>query len=173
MKNEIISFSLFEAVENEPRLSEKVTDILNKQIKNELMSSQIYRGMTCWLEDNGWNDAADYFFKAAQEELTHMDKIYQYLFDKNVHAVVPETDEVKQDFEDIRDVVQTSLEHEIEVTKNWEKISETAQEENDNTTYEFAQWFLKEQTEEEKKYRDFLDKMDLDMPKWRIDELFK
>ena len=49
----IIPFSLFEGVEKEGRLSEKITNILNEQIKNELQSSQIYRGMSCWLDNEG------------------------------------------------------------------------------------------------------------------------
>lgn len=169
----IIPFSLFEGIESEGRLSEKITEILNKQIKRELESSQIYRAMSCWLDNAGWVDAPKYFFKAAQEELVHMDKIYQYLFDRNVLAIVPEIEKVKQEFESIRNVIEESLKHEIEVTKNWEEISKTAKEDGDNTTYEFAQWFLKEQVEEENKFRDILDKMNLDMPKWKIEELFK
>lgn len=169
----IVPFSLFEGIENEHRLSDEITKILNEQIKNELMSSQIYRGMSCYLDDAGWVDAAKYFFKAAQEELVHMDKIYQYIFDRNSVAIVPVTEEVKQKFETIREVVEESLKHEIEVTKNWDDIAEAADKSGDNVTYEFAQWFLKEQVEEENKWRDILDKMNLDMPKWRIDELFK
>jgi len=171
--NKIVPFSLFEAIENEGRLSEGITKILNEQIKHELQSSQIYRGMSCWLDDAGWVDAAKFYFKAAQEELTHMDKIYNYLFDRNVIAIVPTTDEVKQKFETIREVVEDSLKHEIEVSKQWEEISKSAKDENESTTFEFAQWFLKEQVEEENKFRDILDKMNLDMPKYEIDLLFK
>lgn len=173
MKKDIIKFSLFEAIENEGRLTETITNILNDQIKNELMSSQIYRGMSCWLDDKGWVDAPKYFFKAAQEELTHMDKIYNYLFERNVTAKVPTCDEVKQEFESIREVIEESLKHEIEVSKQWEEISKVAKEEDDSTTFEFAQWFLKEQVEEENKFRDMLDRMNLDMPKYEIDEMFE
>lgn len=173
MEKRIVPFSIFEGIENEPRLSKEIAELLNEQIHNELQSSQIYRGMSCWLDDKGWIDAAPNFFKAAQEELVHMDKIYQYLFDRNVKAIVPTCEKVQQDFKDIRDVVETSLKHEIDVTKNWENISDAAEKDGDNTTYEFAQWFLKEQVEEENKFRDILDKMNLDMPKWKIDELFK
>ena len=169
----IIPFSLFEGVENDVRLSEEIVKILNEQIKKELMSSQIYRGMSCYLDNAGWVDAAKYFFKAAQEELIHMDKIYQYIFDRNSVAVVPVTEEVKQKFETIREVVEESLKHEIEISKNWEEIAKAADNTDDNTTYEFAQWFLKEQIEEENKFRDILDKMNLDMPKYEIDKLFK
>lgn len=171
--NKIVPFSLFEGIENEGRLSSGISKILNDQIKNELMSSQIYRGISCWLDNAGWIDAAKYYFKSAQEELTHMDKIYQYLFDRNVIAIVPVTDVVKQNFDNIREVVEESLKHEILVSRQWEEIARIAKEENDSTTFEFAQWFLKEQVEEENKFRDVLDKMNLDMPKYEIDELFK
>jgi len=173
MKKHIKPYKLFESVENEPRLSNELSSILNTQIKNELQSCQIYLGMSCWLDDKGWIGASKYFFKSGTEELEHMKKIYQYLFDRNVLALVPAVGEVQQEFEDIRQIVELSLEHEIGVTANWERISGLAKELNDNTTYEFAQWFLKEQVEEEDKFRDILFKLNLDMPKWKIDELFE
>ena len=163
---------LNEGVEDDKRLSDPIIKILNEQIKNELQSSQIYRGMACWLDDEGWISASKYFFKAGQEELVHMDKIYNYIFDKNCVAKVPTCDEVEQSFKSIRQVVEKSLEHEIEVTKNWEDIAELAKKEGDNTTYQFSQWFLTEQTEEEDKFRDILFKMDKDMPDYEVDELF-
>ena len=99
MKN-VKSFSLFEKanIENESRLSKSIVDILNAQIKNELESSQIYMGMTCWLDDEGWIGASKYYFKSAQEELVHMNKIYKYLFDRNCLAKVPTCDVIKQSF---------------------------------------------------------------------------
>lgn len=169
----IKSFKVFEGIEQEVRLSANVAEILNMQIKNELMSSQIYRGMSCWLDDKGWIGASKYFFKSAQEELVHMDKVYQYLFDRNVVAQVPTTEGVRQEYESIREVLEESLAHEMQVTKNWEVISEVSKKESDNTTYEFAQFFLKEQIEEEEKFRNLLFKLDLNMPEWKTDELFE
>lgn len=175
MKNlkHIVPFSLFEGIEDKGRLSDKITGILNKQIKNELLSSQIYRGMSCWLDDKGWIDASKYFFKSAQEELVHMEKVYQYLFDRNVLAKVPTVEGVKETFKDIRDVLEESLKHEMEVSVQWNDIAKEAKAENDNTTYEFSQWFIKEQVEEEEKFRNFIFKMNLDMPDYEIDDMFK
>ena len=166
------SSAVKERIVDVTRLSESVLAILNDQIKNELHSSQIYRGMSCWLNDAKWPAGTKLFFKYADEELTHMSKIYEYIFDRNCTAVVALCEPVKSDFADIREVVEASLEHEIEVTNNWEGIATLAKEEGDNTTYEFAQWFLKEQVEEEDKFRTILEKMDLDMPKYEIDKLF-
>jgi ferritin len=174
MKSQRIKkFNLFESIEDKERLSKSVSTILNTQIKNELQSSQIYRGMSCWLDDSGWIGASKYYFKTAQEELSHMDKVYEYLFSRNAQAKVPTCVEVKQDFKSIREVLEVSLKHEMTVTKNWEDISDLAKKEGDNTTYEFAQGFLKEQIEEEEKFRNLLYKLDLDMPDWKTDELFE
>ena len=169
----IIKFRAFEGIEEKGRLSDEMTEKLNEQIKNELQSSQIYRAMSCWLDDAGWIDASKFYFKSADEELIHHCKVYEYLFSRNVLAVVPSVDDVDQEFDDIRDVVEKSLEHEIDVTKQWEDISEAADEEGDSTTYEFAQWFLKEQITEEEKFRNTLFKMNLDMPNYEIDKLFR
>ncbi len=76
MKNRIKNYAMFEAIEQSQRLEPNIAKILNDQIKNELMSSQVYRGMSCWLDDKGWIGASRYYFKTAQEELAHMDKVY-------------------------------------------------------------------------------------------------
>jgi ferritin len=160
---------LNEALVDEERLDKSVIEILNKQIKNELNSSQMYRAMSCWLDDQKWPASTKTFFKYADEELTHMSKIYQYLFDRNCKVTVPTCDEQKDDFKDIHELVEAALQHEIDVTKNWEDISELAKDKKDNTTHEFAEWFLKEQIEEEDKMRTIIEKMDLDMPKYEVD----
>jgi ferritin len=160
-------------VERKSRLSQKIVDILNLQIHNELQSSQLYRGMSCWADDKGLPNASNWYFNAASEELKHMEKIYKYLYSRNCKAIVPTCSTVEQEFSGIREVVEKSLEHEIIVSTQWETISNDAKEIGDNTTYEFAQWFLKEQIEEEEKFRNFLFQMDLDMPKWKIEELFQ
>jgi len=161
-----------ESIETKERLKPMVVDILNKQIANELESSQIYRAMSCWLDGNNFVEASKYFFFSAQEELKHMDKIYQYLFDMNCTPIVPEIGKVEQKFKNIREIVEKSLEHEEVVTDNWEEIATVALSENDNTTHEFAEWFNREQIEEMQRFRDIVFKINLDMPDWKIDELF-
>lgn len=166
-------FEQFSGIEDKERLSDSIVKLLNEQIKNELDSSQIYRAMSCWADDQGLPNACAYYFKSAQEELVHMDKIYQYLFDKNCKAVVPVCDKAPDSYKDITEVVQASLDHEITVSENWNDIANLALKEKDNNTYIFSQWFINEQVEEESKFRDMLFHIRLDMPKWKIEELFK
>jgi ferritin len=160
-------------IEQQKRLSESILALLNTQIKNELESSQIYRAMSCWAFDTGWLEAAKYYFKSAQEELKDMDNVYLYVFDKNAKAVTPACPEVPLTYENMRKVVEASLAHEINVTANWKAIADKAMEEKDHDTYALAQGYLKEQIEEENKFRDMLQKMNLKMPDYEIDELFK
>jgi ferritin len=167
------SFSLNENIEYEKRLSQPIIDILNTQIKNELESSQIYKGMSTWLDDKGWVISSKYYYTASQEEITHMDKIYDYLFEKNCKPIVPTIGQIKQDFKDIREVLEESLKHEIIVTKNWENIADLALKEKDNTTYNFSQWFINEQRSEEEKFRNLLFALDKEIPDWYLDENFE
>lgn len=161
------------SIEQKSRLSKSITSILNKQIENELYSSQIYRSFSAWLDDKGWIGGSELFFKYADEELGHMSKIYTYLYEKNSRAIVPNVKNVPQDFSDVRDLVEKALEHEMKVTKNWNEIANKAKGEDDNDTYSFALGYVNEQREEEEKIRNILFSMDLDMPKWKIDEMFK
>ena len=172
LKNKVISESNSK-LEFKQRLQPNIISILNSQIANELQSSQIYRGMACYLDNIGWSNASKYFMKSADEELEHMRKVYNYLFDKNCKAVVPCCKDVQQEFADIRDVLTKSLEHEIVVTSNWENIAKLACDSNDKTTMFFSQWFINEQVEEESKIRELLYLLNLDAPKWKMEEEFK
>ena len=160
-------------VEKKPRLAPDMIAMLNTQIQNEITSSQIYRAMSCWLDENGWVNASKYFFKSADEEMKHMSKVYEYLFDKNCKAMVPPVALVNQQFADFRSIVEAALTHEMLVSKQWDDIAALARSLNDNSTVELALWFNKEQVEEEKKFRDVLFYMNLDTPKWAVDNLFK
>jgi ferritin len=162
-----------ESIENDPRISTELTKLLNNQIKNELTASQMYRGMACWLDDKQLTEASLYFFTSAQEELTHQDKIYKYLFDRNCLAKVPSVDEPKQDYSDLRTVLNAALEAEIFTTKCWNEIAELAKKENDNVTYEFSLWFSKEQVEDEGKIRDLIFFLNLDTPQYEMEIKFK
>lgn len=159
-------------VEQVSRLSEPIVKILNAQASLELESSQIYRAMACWLNKNGWPEATNYYMKSADEELNHYVKIYNYLFDKNSDGVVLPVNQVKLDYTDIVNIVEASLMHEMRISGQWNEIANAALELKDNDTYAMAQWFLKEQIEEEEKFRKKLEKIRLDMPKYEIDKLF-
>lgn len=174
MARNIKLFEQFNGIEDKARLSDSMVKFLNEQIKNELNSSQIYRAISCWCDDKGYISPCKYYKKSAQEELVHMEKIYEYLFDKNCKAKTPACNEAKDNYKDIYEVLEQSLEHEIQVTKNWNDIADQALKEKDNDTYTLAQWFISENREEEQKFRDIIFNARLeDTPLWKIMSLFE
>ncbi|NPV13183.1 MAG: hypothetical protein HPY57_15560 [Ignavibacteria bacterium] len=58
--------------------------------------------------------------------------IGQYLFYKNCKVVTPACNEVKNSYKE-------SLNHEMEISKNWNDIANASLTKKDNDTYAFAQ----------------------------------
>lgn len=152
-----------------PQLKPEIVNILNKQIFNEFQSAQIYFGMASCVDGKGLTNFGKLFLKYGGEEMGHMKKIQEYMMDKNCKPIIPSLPEVKQEYADIRDVLTAALEHEIQVTSNWNGIAETALKASDHTTYHLSKWFLEEQTEEENKFRDLLDLLDNGTPIWYLE----
>ncbi|WP_128543684.1 ferritin [Larkinella soli] len=130
-------------------LKEETERILNEQIKMEAHSSAIYLSMAAWCDRNGFDYSAGYFYKQAEEERSHMLKIFKYVSDLGGTAVSPEVTNVPQEFEGFRDVFELALQQEIAVTNSINRIVATARQLNDFATDQFMQWFVQEQIEEE------------------------
>ena len=64
-------------------------------------------------------------------------------------VTVPAITQPPADFQTIRSVFETLLEHEIMVTDSINEIVYTTLQEKDYTTHNFMQWFVAEQIEEE------------------------
>lgn len=160
-------------IEQEARLHDNIVSLLNIQAAFELESSQVYRAIACWCNKEGRPAATTYYMNAADEELKHYVKVYEYLFDKNSDGVVAQIPQVKNSYTNITDVLEASLKHEMEVSTRWTCIADAALELKDHDTYALAQWFLKEQIEEENKFRNLLEKVRMDMPDYEIEKLFQ
>lgn len=156
-------------IESAPQLCSEVASILNTQITNEHQSAQIYFAISAFLDDRGWNNAGKLFLKYGHEEMTHMKKIQEYMYDRNNKVVIQPITSVQSDYVDIRGALSAALQHEIQVTQNWNDIACIAREHGDYTTMHFAKWFLDEQIEEEDKFRSLLSLINLGMPNWELD----
>ena len=142
-------------------LKEKMLDALNNQIKLEAESSQIYLGMASWAEVQGLNGIADFLYEHADEERMHMLKLIRYVNERGGHAFVPPLDGPKNEYKNVRDVFETFLQHEIEVSGHIDDLVGLAFAERDYSTHNFLQWYVAEQIEEESLARTILDKLDL------------
>ena len=61
------------------RLSKTLAAALNAQISKEAHASQIYLSYAAWADNQGFSGIANFLFRHAQEERSHMMKILEYI----------------------------------------------------------------------------------------------
>lgn len=142
-------------------LKDKMHEALNKQIKLEAESSQIYLGMASWAETKGLNGIADFLYGHADEERMHMLKLIRYVNERGGHAIIPTLEGPKNEYDSVNEVFETFLNHEISVSAQIDDLVGLAFEERDYSTHNFLQWYVAEQIEEESLARTVLDKLTL------------
>lgn len=142
-------------------ISQVVLDALNKQIKLEGDSSQLYLAMASWAETKGLEGTANFLYSHADEERQHMLKLVKFVNERGGKAFVPQIEEPKQDFTTLKEVFTAILKHEIFVSESINEIVFLTFENKDFPTHNFLQWFVSEQIEEEKLARNVLDKLEM------------
>ena len=142
-------------------ISKKLEKALNEQIKVEAEASFKYLGMAAWCEQQSLSGCASFFYAQSEEERAHMLKIFHYVNDVEGNAITPAIKQPTANFKDIKDVCEKSLKSEQEVTKAIHGLSELAASEKDYATYNFVQFFVNEQREEELSFINILDKIKL------------
>jgi len=142
-------------------LKEKMQTALNNQIKLEAESSQVYLGMASWAETKGLNGIADFLYEHADEERMHMMKLIRYVNERGGHSIIPPLEGPANDYSSVKEVFETFLNHEINVSAQIDELVGLAFEERDYSTHNFLQWYVAEQIEEESLARTILDKLSL------------
>lgn len=154
-------------------LSEDIENILNAQIKIEAHASSLYLAMSSWCDDQGLDNAADFFAKQSDEERQHMLKLFKYISARGGRPISPEVSSIPVDFESFRGLFEQTLEQEMYVTEQFNTIADKCMKTKDYVTFNFVQWFLEEQVEEEYVARRVLELFDVigeeGTGRWEID----
>jgi ferritin len=141
------------------RLSKTLTAALNSQMTKEAHASQIYLSYASWAENQGFSGIANFLFRHAEEERNHMMKILEYILQRgsmvNIISIPAPNDQPT----DITNCFEKVFEHEVENTKSIYKVVKMSFDEEDWATWNFMQWFVKEQIEEETLAIDLLNKI--------------
>jgi len=140
-------------------LNARIEQILNKQIKGEATSSQLYLAMASWADTSGINGTANFLYQHSDEERIHMLKLVRFVNERGGKAEIPSIDVPQREFESLTQVFTMLLEHEIMVTNMINEVVYICLEEKDYSTHNFMQWFVAEQLEEEALARNILDKL--------------
>ena len=130
-------------------LTEETEGKLNEQINMEGKSSAYYLSMASWCETMGYSNSAQFLYRHAEEERQHMLRIFKYINNAGGHALQPEVTGIRHKFNSLKEVFKLILEHEVEVTQSINSIVDHCSQIKDFTTFNFLQWFVTEQREEE------------------------
>ena len=141
------------------RLPNPVEDILNKQVTKEANAAQIYLSYAIWADSKGYSGVADLLFRHSGEERNHMMKVIQYIQERGGKAKVTALPAPPKDPENLQDCFEKIFQHEVDNTTAIYEIVNITQNEKDWATWNFAQWFVKEQIEEETLALNLLDKL--------------
>ena len=143
------------------KISKKMQDAINVQMKNEYDNAFLYLSIASWFEQKNLKGFAHWNFIQYQEEQEHALKFYNYLLERQGEAVVDAVAKPKKDWNSVVDVFKDILEKEKETTENIYKLYEIALEEKDYTTQGMLKWYLDEQVEEEDNASTILEKLEM------------
>ncbi|WP_040976358.1 non-heme ferritin [Necropsobacter massiliensis] len=142
-------------------LNHAISEKLNEQINLEFYSSNIYLQMSAWCEQKGYEGAAAFLLRHADEEMSHMQKLFTYISETGGLPLLGAIDAPKNDYQSLKEVFEIILEHEKFVTAKINELVEVTFAHKDYSSFNFLQWYVAEQHEEEKLFSSILDKFNL------------
>ena len=138
-------------------LSKKMEAALNGQIAYEAHATTSYLSMASWCEKQGLPGCAEFFYAQSDEERMHMLKIVRFVNECGGHALIPKVDAPPNDYKSLEDAFKAALKQEQEVTKQIHNLTDLALKGKDFPAFQFLQWFVEEQVEEEAQFSGILD----------------
>lgn len=142
-------------------LKEKMLNALNEQINAEQYSALLYLSMSAYFHDKGLPGFANWMYIQYQEELTHANKIFNYVVERGEKVELKAIQQMPVNWDGIIEVFEETLKHEQHVTSLINNLVDIALEVGDHATQSFLRWFVDEQVEEEANVEEILDSLRL------------
>ncbi|HGJ5891246.1 MULTISPECIES: non-heme ferritin [Arsenophonus] len=142
-------------------LQQEMVNKLNKQLNLEFFSANFYLQMSAWCNYKGFEGAAMFLKAHSQEEMGHMQRLFNYLSDTGEMPILGQIDAPTGKFNSIKEVFEKTYLHEQNITHEINALVDLALEMKDYSTFNFLQWYVAEQHEEEKLFKSILDKFEL------------
>ncbi|OOF43129.1 ferritin [Rodentibacter rarus] len=142
-------------------LSANVIKLLNDQMNLEFYSSNLYLQMSAWCDQQGFEGTAKFLSAHAAEEMQHMRKLFTYLNETGALAIISAIDAPSYEYKSLKEVIEITYEHEKLITSKINELVGRTFEEKDYSAFNFLQWYVAEQHEEEKLFSGILDKLNL------------
>lgn len=142
-------------------LSTNLLNKLNAQVNLEFYSSNLYLQMSAWCDHKGLVGSAKFLRAHANEEMEHMHKIFDYIQDTGALAELGTIDKPELNAASLKEIFEQTYEHEKFITKQINDLVDITLAEKDYSTFNFLQWYVAEQHEEEKLFKSILDKIEI------------
>lgn len=129
-------------------ISDRLAAAINAQIGNELGASLQYYQIGAHFHRIHLQMLSKLFFKQADEEKEHAQKLIRYVVDTGALLQIPAVKQPVHGFASSEAAVGAALTWEVEVTGQITALMDIASEERDYLAQSFLQWFVDEQLEE-------------------------
>jgi ferritin len=130
-------------------LSKNLEKALNEQIAMETFACNYYLAMASWCDKSGLQGAAKFLYAHSQQEQAHMLKLFHYINDAGGFARVAATEAPPSDFKTLANLFELVLNQERKVTEAINRLVDICLTEKDYSSFNFLQWYVAEQHEEE------------------------
>lgn len=135
--------------QRQERKQSKVEAALNKQLNEEMFSSNMYRSMQAHFMHENLTGFAKWCDVQAQEENYHARRIFDFIIERGWNVQLAAIQGPPVHWDTPLAAFEAALAHERSLTQAFYKLYKLAEDENDIATRIFLQWFVSEQVEEE------------------------
>lgn len=142
-------------------LSQEIAKRLSEQVAKEMLTANLYLSMSSWCFTHRFDGAGAFLFEHANQESEHARKLITYLNETDSALILSEIPKPESEFSSLLEVFEKVYEHELFVTKSINELVEFTLAQKDYSSFNFLQWYVAEQHEEEALFRGIVDKIKL------------
>lgn len=139
------------------KLSDKLVEAINEQIRLELESSYIYTGMRLYFEDLGCRGAAHWMDIQAEEEQEHAEAFVKFLIEMECPVELRTINAQPTKYNSYLEVFEKALEHEKAISASIFELLDLTLEEKNYAAENLVRKFVDEQLEEENTAKGIVD----------------
>jgi len=140
------------AAQTEPRSftnTEKLSELYNKQVTNELTASQLYLAASIWAEKKELVGTAAYMRSESEEERGHAMKFIEFGNKRNIDLELEALEAPPKQWSSVEDLWKALLDAEKENTEALKRLADVAMDTRDHALISFLEPFHMEQVNSE------------------------
>ena len=140
---------------------DSIVKMLNEQIAKEMYAANLYLSMSSWCYENSFDGEGLFLFQHADEESGHAKRLITYLNETDSKVNIAQVAAPESHFSSLLDVFEKTYAHEQKITQSINELVDFTLQSKDYPTFNFLQWYVSEQHEEEALFRGIVDKIKL------------